>query len=46
VEQSAILLNLMPDCVKGAKSKLAAMMVITKKTTNITQKVNIYRATK
>jgi hypothetical protein len=36
----------MPDCVKGATSKLAAKMAITKKNTNITQEVNIYRASK
>jgi hypothetical protein len=35
----------MPDCVKGATSKLAAKMAITKKTTSITQDVNIYGAT-
>jgi hypothetical protein len=38
--------NLMLDCVKGGASKLAAKIAITKKTTNIIQKVNIYRATK
>jgi hypothetical protein len=41
VTQRAILFNLMPDCVKGAASKLAAKIAITKKTTNITQ-VNTY----
>jgi hypothetical protein len=42
VKQSAILFNLMPDCDKGATSKLAAKIAITKETTNITQEVNIY----
>jgi hypothetical protein len=36
----------MPDCVKGAASKLAAKISIAKATTNITQELNMYRATK
>jgi phosphopantetheine adenylyltransferase len=36
----------MPDREKGAASRLAAKIAITKETTNITLKVNIYRATK
>jgi hypothetical protein len=32
--------------VKGAKSKLAAKIAIIKETNSITQRVNIYRATK
>jgi hypothetical protein len=36
----------MPDCLKGATSKFAAMIAITKETNNITHEVNIYRATK
>jgi phosphopantetheine adenylyltransferase len=36
----------MPDCVNGAASKLAAKISIAKETTNITQEVNLYRATK
>jgi hypothetical protein len=36
----------MLDCVKGAASKLAAKISIAKETTNITQEVNMYRATK
>jgi phosphopantetheine adenylyltransferase len=46
VKQSAILFNLMPDYVKGAASKLAAKISIAKETANITQEVNMYRATK
>jgi hypothetical protein len=46
VKLSAILFNLMADCVKDATSKFAAKIAITKETTNITQEVNIYRATK
>jgi phosphopantetheine adenylyltransferase len=36
----------MPDCVKGAASKLAAKILIAKETINITQEVNMYRVTK
>jgi hypothetical protein len=36
----------MPYCVKGATSKLAGKIAITKETTNINKEENIYRATK
>jgi hypothetical protein len=36
----------MPDCVKGAASKLVANISIAKETTNITQEVNMYKVTK
>jgi hypothetical protein len=42
VKQSAILFILMPDCVKGAASKLSAKISIAKETTYITQEVNMH----
>jgi hypothetical protein len=38
-----IRINLVPDCVKGATSKLEAKIAITKETTSITQEVTRYR---
>jgi hypothetical protein len=46
VKQGATILNLLPECVNNAPSKLAAKRAIAKETVNISKEVNQYRLTR